>query len=246
MGVKGTSKSIINQCLSLAGLRVVNARWGPCGFRKSLRQLRERGVYPEGVIDVGASDGGWSLECMKVFPDSKYLLIDPLPENKAKLERLASARSKVTFWSGCLGAEAGTARLHTRGDQSSLFESRTFSVNQDSAVDVEVRTLDSFLGKGVAAHSLIKLDVQGAELDVLKGATRALESADVLLIEVSFRPFYQAATLAHEVISFVGAAGFGIYDICTYVQRARDGQLNQSDIMFLKLNSPILKDDAWE
>ncbi len=183
---------------------------------------------------------------MNVFPDSKYFLVDPLPENKTKLERLASARPNVTFWSGCLGAESGTMRLHTHGDQSSLYESRTFKANADSTVDVEVRTLDSFLSNGATAASLIKLDVQGAELDVLKGATRALERAGILLIEVSFRRFYGAATLAHELISFVGAAGFGIYDICTYVQRARDGQLNQSDILFLRLNSPIMSDDSWE
>jgi len=253
MTVRGESMTLreigryaINGCLSRVGVRLVNARWGPCGLTTALEKLRAKGIDPKEVVDVGGSDGRWSLECMRTFPGSDYFIVDPLPSNLAKLERLATERRNVRYWSGCLGPACGRISLPTHGDQSSFFESRAFGTKSQNAIDVEMRDLDSFLGTTLKSPDFLKLDVQGAELQVLNGAARVLEHAKVLLIEVSFRPFYRGGALAHEVIAHVSQAGFGIYDICSYVQRARDYQLNQCDLMFLKLSSPILQDDLWE
>jgi hypothetical protein len=71
-----------------------------------------------------------------------------------------------------------------------------------------VRTLDSFLGQpALHAPDLIKADVQGFELEVLRGATKCLETAKLLLLEVSYRRIYENLTLAHEVIGYVGRRG---------------------------------------
>lgn len=97
-----------------------------------------------------------------------------------------------------------------------------------------VRRLNYFLASGeIAPPQLIKADVQGYELEVLRGATEALASADAVLLKVSFRELYEGQPLAHELIAFLGDRGFMIADVCSYSQGA-DGSLEQSDMLFLR------------
>jgi hypothetical protein len=109
-----------------------------------------------------------------------------------------------------------------------------------------VRCLDALLETDLLEPpELIKADVQGFELEVLRGAKRCLESTQLLLLEVSYRRIYRDLPLAHEVIAFAGDAGFRIYDICTYAGRPSDGELTQSDILFARESSPLFANEAW-
>jgi hypothetical protein len=106
--------------------------------------------------------------------------------------------------------------------------------------------LDSFLGTDrLQPPQLIKADVQGFELEVLRGARRCLESAELLLLEVSYQAIYDGAPLAHDVIAAVGELGFRIYDVCSYVQRRRDQALAQSDLLFARQDSRLFSDRTW-
>ena len=90
-------RNLTNSLISFAGLRVVNKSWGPKGFLSSLKKLKLLSFEPELIIDVGAARGEWSLECFEAFPESNYLLIDPLPENIQKLEAIRKEKS-FDFW----------------------------------------------------------------------------------------------------------------------------------------------------
>ena len=78
---RSRSRTALNAVAKLFGVRVVNARWGPRGFRASLEKTRAQGFSPTTVIDVGASNGQWTRECRQIFPGARYLLVDPLEEN---------------------------------------------------------------------------------------------------------------------------------------------------------------------
>ena len=79
----------------------------------------------------------------------------------------------------------------------------------------------------------MKLDVQGAELEVLSAASKVLATSKVVQIEVSFRRMYEKAPLAHEIIAFLAEHGFRIYDIADLWKR-KDGALLQVDMFFVK------------
>jgi FkbM family methyltransferase len=238
-------RGIVNGILAAAHVRMVNTGWGPRGFDAALRRLKAMGVTPGQIVDVGASDGKWTRECMTIFPDARYFLVDPLPENAAPLKALQAAQPRVKFWSGGLGAQPGTLSMKVHGDQSSFLNSEYASgPGQERAV--EVRTLDSFLGSDLLdPPAMIKADVQGYELEVLKGAGKCLNTTQLLLLEVSFRRIYAGCPLAHEVISHVASAGFRAYDICSYVQRPRDGELVQADMIFVKDGSPVFSHEGY-
>lgn len=232
-----------NALLGSLGMRVVNARWGPRGAMDSLRRAGSRGVVPRQIVDVGASDGIWTRECLEIFPDARYLLIDPLPANARALAALSAEHPNVRVWQGAVGSRPGMFDLFEHGDQSSFLSSDGFAGK--GVQRVEVRTLDSFLGTDLLAPpDLIKADVQGFERAVLEGATACLASTQLLLLEVSYRRIYKDVPLAHELIAFAGERGFRIYDICTYAGRPSDGELVQSDILFAPDGSQLFADES--
>lgn len=233
VSIRDAIRGAVNAALRPVGLRLVSAGWGPTGFAASLVKLKARGWSPRQVIDVGAWTGTWTAECMTIFPDARYLLIDPLPANRAALAAFCASHPNAAAWSGAAGAAAGTLRLYEHADQSSAF--RASSPDWRGApVTVEMRTLDSFLDGGeTAPPQLIKADVQGYELEVLRGGSRSLATAEAVLLEVSFRELYEGQPLAHEVIGYLGERGFAVADICSYSQAA-DGSLLQSDLLFVR------------
>jgi FkbM family methyltransferase len=242
--MKAVMKRLVNGALRPFGARLVGSQWGPRGFVNAFRRLKTLGVEPRQIVDAGASNGSWTRECLTVFDQSRYFLVDPLPENAAPLSSLAATSPAVTVWSGALGSAPGDLRLHAHGDQTSVFEAPFNAA--DPTVAVEMRTLDSFLGTAtLEPPQLPKLDVQGFEMDVLRGAARCMETVDVILAEVSFQHVYRKAPLAHELVAFLGERGFCVYDVCTYVQRPLDGELAQADLIFARHTSPAFGREGW-
>jgi len=232
--MRGALKEFVNTALARCGLRLVNSAWGPIGFQKTLRRLVDAGWQPRQIVDVGAFKGTWTTECMNVCPDAQYLLIDPLPSNRPALRELCSRHPNVSAWFGAAGSENGELAIHSHADQSSPLVAVEKSWRSTESIVVPVRTLDSFLGSGeITPPQFIKADVQGYELEVLRGASEALTSTDAVLLEVSFRELYERQPLAHEVIAYLGTRDFVIADVCTYAQAA-DGSLEQADLLFLR------------
>jgi len=81
---------------------------------------------------------------------------------------------------------------------------------------------------------LLKLDVQGAELDVLLGAEEILQGAEYILLEVSFFPFFTGGPLFQDILSFMRSRGLVVYDIFDLQYRPLDNALSQADIVFVK------------
>jgi len=236
-------KKLVNSLLEIGGLRMMSANWGPRGFASSLKRVKSQGVIPQTVIDIGASNGQWTRECLTIFPEAKYFLVDPLSQNIPALEKLAAQNQRIKYWCGALGSSDGSLPLHMHGDQSSMLISGEYGGNAKS---VPVRTLDSFLDQGwLTGPFLLKADVQGFELEVLRGATKCLQSTELILLEVSFRRIYEKAPLAHELIAYAASQGFRLYDICSYVLRPYDGELAQADILFAKDGCALFRHEGW-
>ena len=240
------AKSAINKILSRMGLKMVNSCWGPCGFANTLKRIKEQNVIPRQIVDVGAARGEWYLECLSVFPEADYFLVDPLDENKDTLCKLEQDRHNIKMWSGALGPRTCQVPFYTHGDQSSFLESEYSKSDCARKKMTQVRTLDSFLEDGtIQKCDMIKIDVQGYELEVLKGAEACLKDTELLLIEVSFQQIYENSPLADEVISYASSKGFHIFDICSYATRPFDGKLAQSDMLFARKNSILFSDKGW-
>ena len=119
--------------------------------------------------------------------------------------------------------------------------------DEAGATDVNARTLDEVLETKLDRdhRALLKLDLQGHELDALKGGTKLLGSIEVVLTEVSF--YVQSRIpIAVEIIAFMSSLGFVLYDIAALSGRRRDNRLREGDLVFVRQDSQLLEDCRWE
>ena len=80
----------------------------------------------------------------------------------------------------------------------------------------------------------MKIDVQGAELDVLLGAEEILQNTEYVLLEVSLFEFFKGGPLFYDVVTFMKSRGFAAYDIFGLQYRVLDNALSQADTAFVK------------
>jgi len=113
-------------------------------------------------------------------------------------------------------------------------------------IEVDGITLDRLLQDPLAAceGGLLKLDLQGYELEAMRGGALILERCDVVLTEVSF--FAQAyEPRISDLIAFMGEAGFELYDVASIYGRPRDNRPRQGDFIFVRRDCALASDSSW-
>ncbi|PXA03682.1 hypothetical protein DDZ13_10325 [Coraliomargarita sinensis] len=236
-------KSVINSVIKRMGVRLVNSDWGPRGFAATFAKLKQCGVELSVIYDVGASDGSWALETKKVFPRATYALFEPLSEYRATLVNLADGDSHIKFLRCALGSTRGEFELNCHDGQSSFLESTSWKTQR---LKVPVETLDDLVETNkLPPPSLIKADIQGYELEMLKGAEETLKSCNFLFLEVSWLQIYEGGPYAGEILGFLAERGFHVYDICSYSMRPLDGRLTQSDVLFAHERTGLFSKRCW-
>jgi hypothetical protein len=106
-------------------------------------------------------------------------------------------------------------------------------------VEKTATTLDAVLASRGLKVDFLKLDVQGYELDVLKGGEHVLSQSEAVLLEASLVPTNAGAPLVSDVVRFMDERGFRLVDVCGEIRR-RDGVLWQVDLLFLRTTSRLL------
>jgi FkbM family methyltransferase len=192
------------------------------------------------VIDVGANRGQFALFALKRFPAARVLCFEPLPAAYGVLARTVGGDPRVRLEQCALGAVGGVLDLNVSesDDSSSLLAPTDLQLDAFpgtscvASVPVKIRRLDDAVEAGrIAEPFLLKIDVQGFELDVLRGASRLLEGDGDLLVEASFAELYAGQPLADEVVAALLSQGYRLRGIFSVVN-GRDGHPLQADFMF--------------
>ena len=172
-----------------------------------------------------------------MFPDTRYLLIEPLEEYRPLLEQVKQSLPSVEFTIAAASALEGDLAINVHPDLvgSSLYrEIETGTGVNGVTRTVRALTVDRLVREaGADGPYLLKVDVQGAELDVLKGAERTFD-AEVVVLEVSFFKFFEDEPEYVDILAYMKAKGFVPYDIVGRQYRPLDRALSQADIAFVK------------
>ena len=197
--------------------------------------LKFLGWLPKTCIDVGAYHGSWATMFRTVFPTSKVLMIEGQLSKEVILKKEADNDPINLFFEiALLGA--------TEGKEVSFVEMETgSSVFEESSPysrvkrNVKLQTLDSLLENypHFKEANAIKLDTQGYELEVLKGASNLLKTLEVILLEVSLVQINKGAPSFLEVVDWLNTRQFKLFDFCSQIRR-KDGVLWQTDLMFIR------------
>jgi FkbM family methyltransferase len=213
----------------------------------SLRKIKSLGFQPRQIVDVGAYVGDWTRKVKSIFPDARVLMIEAQREREGDLRRVCDEfTGEVAYRMSLLGAthQERVAFYQLETGSSVLFEQSTI---ERTKVEYEMRTLDDVaVEAGFAEVDFLKLDVQGYELEVLKGAERTLSAVKVILMEVSLLGVNKGAPLLNEVVQFMASRGFRVYDICSLIRRPLDGALWQSDLLFVREGNPLLASESFD
>ena len=209
-----------------------------------LQRLKTLGFRPQGILDIGAYDGGWMRMAKTVFPESKVLMVEAQPEKEPILNAACKTyNGSVEYLIALLGQSNQEAapffQMHTPfgSTGSSLYEEQTSFERR--MVLLPMHRLDDLLAlRPSTCFSFIKLDVQGAEMDVLSGGSKTLNDAEAVLLEVSFLEYNKGAPQFADVIAFMNTKGFVVFDILDCF-RAKKDILFQGDILFMRKDSPL-------
>lgn len=206
---------------------------------KTLALLRGLGFRPATVIDVGAQTGTPPL--YEVFPDARHVMIEPVAENEPALRRLCAGLPNAELVIAAAGRQCGTVSLEVSGDHlySSVVETDRQVASgeaQWTLREVPALSLDSLCAeRGCAGPFLVKIDVDGLELEVLAGAATLMEPGSVFVIEATV--FGEDARLA-RIIDAMAPFGFRVWDIVDALYRPEDDRLWQVDLVMVHRDSP--------
>lgn len=223
-----------------ASLRGTPAAWLTDDHIGSLELLRMIGpLAPQVIYDIGGNVGTWTLLAKSVYPRANVHAFEPLIAHHAGFERNTAGLAGVHLHRLALGQTAGLAPMHVTSfsDASSMLPltaagEQEWDIREVAREAVPVEQLDVWQQHGDRpAPSLIKLDVQGFELDVLRGASRCLDQADAVITEVCFREYYTGQCLFHDVTAFMAERGFRLFALGHGT--AIDRPLSQTDALFV-------------
>jgi FkbM family methyltransferase len=177
------------------------------------------------VLDVGANHGDFARAASAVFPAAAVYLIEPLPEMQAYLTGLIQNSHRPWSLVPCaLGSEPGKFPLFVDDEDDSIGSFTGFTEEYLKAnprarptreIMCQVQTLDEFSReRGIESIDLLKIDVEGFEFEVLKGAALSLRHTRAIIVEVSLvrRPSGTGHPLV-EMLDLLTDAGFQVVEI---------------------------------
>ena len=201
--------------------------------------LKENGYVPDTIIDIGARTGKWSSDMKKIYPDNKYILIEALDYSKIyTFESVSNIHIfNSTILSDCK-KQVDWYEMKETGD--SIFKENSFVYDECEPIKKDAIDLDTFLLSKPDILPLqrcfIKIDTQGSEIPILKGAQKTLETTDFVLIEAPlFGEYNQDVPNFSEHISYMESIGFQLYDILE--NHIINGFNMQVDLLFININS---------
>jgi len=183
--------------------------------------------------------------CRKIWPHANLTCFEVLPHRVQELRDWCAQDGNAIVIESLLGAESKDAvAFHQMETASSVLEEH---VPQTASVrHYPMQTIDEIVAKGIAVPNFLKLDVQGYELEVLKGATNSLPKISAILAEVNLIDIHRGAPLLDELILFMRDRRFIAYDICGLTRRPLDRALWQADFIFVPHDSPLRSDRRWQ
>lgn len=232
-------------------LNVANSMLRPFGvqlyregldMRSILSHLAQRDGSLGTIVDIGASDGRWSAQALRLFPQARCLGVDPLAERAAALERLKRREPRFDYEVCAAGAlEETTVELAVTAD---LDGSTVGGAGQMRKVPS--RSIDSIVRRrGYRGPFLLKFDTHGFEVPILEGATQTLAETRFIVMEVYNYRHVAGTLLFHEMCQLLDGHGFRCFNMADPLQRPLDGCLWQMDLFYARKDHEFFRESSY-
>jgi len=195
------------------------------------------------IVDVGAHRGETYQVFRTHFPDASLHLVEPFPASMEALHSVSKGDEHCSLHDFALSKQNGTTTLFVNDsdatnslyplEENAAKNWQVASLQEREQISVEVKTLDDLAKEnGIETIDILKLDVQGAEMDVLLGAQRLLNAKKIHLIQMEHivESTYQTQQPLHSYLEFLTDKDYRLVDF--YKPIRRNGKLLQFDLLF--------------
>ncbi len=205
-----------------------------------LDNMKRLGLDPATVIDVGVGYG--TPELWEAFPRARLLLVEPIADRFG-----GAVPERAELVTAAAGAAPGrtTITVHRAPEMSSVLGAWTGDSGGEAREVPVVRIDDLVRERGLPGPYVLKVDVEGAELSVLDGATEVLRETEVVLLEVRFFELVPGAAQLHDVVPYMRERGFVAYDVFGGAIRLSDGALAVTNLAFVREDGRFRRDHAF-
>ena len=227
-------KKLIRSVFRDLGYKLVRVG-GPldrCTMNGAFRAVAGRKHFFRTVVDIGASDGSWSAELMRHFPDCRYLLVEAQPVHEEALRGFCARHANAQFVLAAAGERDGRIYFDASEPLSGQASETPFAAN---SIEVPVVRLDSALStRKLEGPYLLKFDTHGFELPILRGAPQTLARTEVVVMECyNFKIGPECLTFA-DMCRHMEDLGFRCIDLVDPMHRPYDNSLWQMDLIFVR------------
>lgn len=180
-----------------------------------LESLKNKGYYPDTILDIGACWGGWTRSVIKIYNDSNYFLFEAIDYPDLKMMQCRNIQSFNVLLNDKI-EEVDWYEMKNTGD--SMYKERTHHFTNCEPIKRESIDLNTFIERNNilkdSKNILIKIDCQGAEIPILKGASAIIARTDFIILELPFFGNYNTGVPTFiEHIKYMDSIGFVPYDI---------------------------------
>lgn len=205
------------------------------------RRLREIGMRAATIVDVGAYHGDWSRMIRSIFPSARIHMFEAQPGLAPRIRSVAQELGNAVAHSALLSSTEGEEmHFHVMGTGSSMRRENSTTVAKTMLL--RTTTLDGVLGD-VEGPLFLKLDAQGAEIDILKGASATLASAQYVQMEVALQAYNEGAPMLADVMDFMLERQFLATEIVGFSRPAE--HLVQADFLFAR-EGDVLRPSSFD
>ncbi len=237
-------RKTINKLLNLTGYQVKKSKYLYDPNKNLVQSINYFRI--NSVVDVGANKGQFALNLIENKFNGSIISFEPLKEEHEILKKICKkVKIKWEIAERCaLGNKKKVQKLNITGNRESSsllkIKSRHIKLRPDSKIvgsdNIKVKKIDDFFKNfsKFKKNILLKIDTQGTELDILKGAKKFLPKVKCIFLEVSLVKLYEKQTLWFEVINYLEKRNFKVWSIDPMLRNKSSGQTYQLDILFYK------------
>lgn len=195
------------------------------------------------IIDVGANIGAFCFAMRALMPEAEVYAFEPIPECFEKLEKNLGLFGKFHAFQTAVGNKDGITEFHHHNFNASSsilpMSQKHKQVFPGSAkskiINVPITKLDNYCDQiNLEPPILLKIDVQGFEDQVIRGAKKILQKVDWILTEVSYVPLYNQQPLFSDIFHLLNTNGFLFFGNQDVLLDSKTGDILQSDALFKK------------
>lgn len=242
--MKPIIKQYVRSMFNIFGYDIRRLRNTPIrsSMGETYKLIRNLGFMPATIIDVGVAKGTYEL--YRAFPSSYILLVEPLEEFVPYLISI-KRRYNADYIFSAAGSNNGEITINVHGGHlhgsSILKEAMGAEADGQERIVPIIKIEDAIHERKKHGPFLIKIDVQGAEIEVLKGCSQLLNDTEAIVLEVSMFEFMKDGPQFYDIVYYMKSIGFVAYDIIHGWNRPLDNALGQIDIMFVQEESKLRK-----